>query len=73
MIDPALNKIASTPASTMASVLAMGEPANCPPIPRSTSAVEIVDGLDESSYSILISNNPPLDPGFNKLKRGPKE
>jgi len=57
----------------MASVLAIGEPANRPPTPRSASVVKIVDGLDESGYSILISNNPPLDPGSNKLKRGPKE
>ena len=57
----------------MASVLVIGEPVNRPSIPRSASIVKIVDGLNESGYSILISNNPPLDPGFNKLKRGPKE
>ena len=57
----------------MAFILAIREPVNRPPTPRSASVVEIVDGLNKSSYSILISNNPPLDPGFNKLKRGPKE
>jgi len=73
IINPALNETASTLASTIASVLVIGEPVNRPPTPRSTSAVKIIDGSNESSYSILISNNPPLDPGFNKLKRGPKE
>ena len=52
----------------MASVLIIREPVNRPPTPRSTSAVKIVDSLDESNYNILISNNPPLDPGSNKLK-----
>jgi hypothetical protein len=51
----------------------MGEPVNRLPIPCSTSVVEIVDGLDESGYGILISNNPPLDPSSNKLEQGPKE
>ena len=73
MINPALNKMASTPASTIASVLIIREPANRPPTPRSASAVKIIDGSDKSSYNIPISNNPPLDPSSNKLKQGPKE
>ena len=73
MINPALNKMASTPASTIASVLIIREPANRPPIPCSASVVKIVDSLNKSSYSIPISNNPPLDPSFDELKQGPKE
>jgi hypothetical protein len=57
----------------MASVLVIGEPANRPSVPYSTSIIEIIDSLNESSYSILISNNPLLDPGSNKLKQGPKK
>jgi hypothetical protein len=57
----------------MAFVLTIREPVNRPFTPRSTSAVKIIDGLDESGYSILISNNPPLDPSSNKLKWGLKE
>jgi hypothetical protein len=68
MINPALNRIANTPASATASLLAIGEPANCPSTPRSASTVKIIDGLDESSHGIPISNNPPLDPGSNELK-----
>ena len=52
----------------MAFILAIREPVNRPPTPRSTSAVKIVDSLDESNYNILISNNPPFNPSFNKLK-----
>jgi hypothetical protein len=60
--------MANTPTFAIAFVLIIGEPVNRPPIPRSASIIEIVDGLDEFSYSILISNNPPLDLGFNELK-----
>ena len=52
----------------MAFILAIREPVNRPPTPHSTSAIKIMDGLDKSNYNILISNNPPLDPGSNKLK-----
>jgi hypothetical protein len=65
--------MASTSASIIAFILIIGEPVNRPSIPRSISAVEIVNGLDESGYSILISNNPLLDPGSDELKRGSKE
>jgi hypothetical protein len=61
MINPALNRTASTPASTVAFVLIIGEPANRPLTPRSASAIKIVNGLNKSGYSILISNNPLLD------------
>jgi hypothetical protein len=60
--------MASTPTSAMASVLAIGEPVNRPPVPRSTSIVEIINDLNKSGYGIPISNNPPLDPGFDELK-----
>jgi hypothetical protein len=65
--------MASTSASVMASVLVIREPVNRPSTPRSTNIVEIVDGLDKSGYNILISNNPPLDPGSNELEQGPKK
>jgi hypothetical protein len=73
MINPALNRTANTPAFAMAFVLIMREPVNRPLIPRFISVIKIVDGLDKSSYSIPISNNPLLDPSFNKLEQGPKE
>jgi hypothetical protein len=57
----------------MAFILAIREPVNRPPISYSTSVIKIMDGLDKSSYNILISNNPPLDPRSNKLKQGPKK
>ena len=57
----------------MAFVLIIREPVNRPLIPRSTSIVKIVDGSDKSSYNILISNNPLLDPSSNELEQGPKK
>jgi hypothetical protein len=73
MIALTLNGIVNTPGSIIASTPTMEEPANRPPTPCSTSAIEIVDSLDKAGYSIPISNNSSLDPSPRELEQGPRE
>jgi hypothetical protein len=73
MVAPALNRTASTLGSRAASAYTIGEPETRYSISRPTSVVDIVDGSDENSQGILITQDPSINPNSNKPEQGPKE
>jgi hypothetical protein len=73
MVAPASNKTASILSSRAASAYAIREPETRYSISRPTSVVNVVDGSDENSRGILITQDLSINSNSNKPERGPKE